>query len=250
MSVAASQSSIKRGQSAYYVVSVWAKDGSVSGVTLKLSASPTSQRATYSLGCGSEDGTASCDLGTVYSTSSARELQAQIPVASSATSVASVTLTATGAGTDVETAPKVASGVSVTAASSGASSHASPSASSSPDDTSTLPDDDSSFPALNGSGSSYTNTNGGSYTNSGGTASGLFPTINPSSQPSPSSSSGRTAAQQAAEPAADTTTLPLGTPVVAAQAAGLIVLALAFILAVTRLSVRRRPAPKDPTSES
>jgi hypothetical protein len=38
--------------------------------------------------------------------------------------------------------------------------------------------------------------------------------------------------------------------VVAAQAAGLIVLALAFILAVTRLSVRRRPAPKDPTSES
>jgi hypothetical protein len=248
VSVAASQSSIKRGQSAYYVVSVWAKDGSVSGVTLKLSASPTSQRATYSLGCGSEDGTATCDLGTVYSTSSARELQAQIPVASSATSVASVTLTATGAGTDVNTDPKAASGVSITAASSGASSHASPSASSSPDDTSTLPDDDSSFPALNGSGSSY--TSGGSYTNSGGTASGLFPTINPSSQPSPSSSSGRTAAQQAAEPAADTTTLPLGTPVVAAQAAGLIVLALAFILAVTRLSVRRRPAPKDPTSES
>jgi hypothetical protein len=35
--------------------------------------------------------------------------------------------------------------------------------------------------------------------------------------------------------------LPLGTPVVTAQVVGLIALALAFMLAVTRLSLRKRP---------
>jgi hypothetical protein len=41
---------------------------------------------------------------------------------------------------------------------------------------------------------------------------------------------------------ANTSALPEGAPVVGAQLAGLVALALAFVVAVTRLSIRRRPA--------
>ncbi|MGD0560244.1 MAG: hypothetical protein ABSA93_35410 [Streptosporangiaceae bacterium] len=238
MSVVRSQASIKRGQTASYVVSVWTTDGSASGVTLKLAGAPSSQKAKFTLGCGSkDDGTAACDVGTVDSTSAARQLEAQIAVASSASSVTSVKLTATAAATDVKTDPAADATVSVTAASS-ASPSASPSASSSPSSTDDYAaGDDATLPSLNGSGSSYTS--------GAGNASGLFPTINPSSDPSPSTSTSASD-KLSAEPAADTTTLPLGTPVVGAQIVGLGALALACGLAVTRLSLRRRPAQKKP----
>lgn len=45
-------------------------------------------------------------------------------------------------------------------------------------------------------------------------------------------------------PIANTTALPEGAPIVGAQVAGLLALALAFVLAVTRLSIRHRPATK------
>jgi hypothetical protein len=245
VSVVRSQTSIKRGQTASYVVSVWTTDGSASDVTLKLAATPSSQKAKFALGCGSKDGTAACDVGTVDSTSATRQLQAQITVASSASSVTSVKLTAKAAATDVKTDPDADASVSVTAASS------SPSASPSASDTSSsaAADDDAgsdttlpaeSLPALNGSGSTYTS--------SAGNASGLFPTINPSNDPSPSAGT-KASDKVAAEPAADTTTLPLGTPVVGAQIVGLGALAIACGLAVTRLSVRRRPAQKTPPEE-
>lgn len=240
VSVTRSEASIARGQTAYYVVDVWADSGSVGDVTVKLSASPTSQTPTYYLGCGSDDGTAACDLGTVSSGSTTRQVEAEIAVASGATSVSSIMLTAKAAGTDVKTDPAAAAQVSVTAASSSQSS-SSDDTSSALGDTGTLPLGGTSYPSLNGDGSSYLSN--------GGSASGLFPTINPSSQPSPGSgSSGQAPARQVAEPEADTTTLPLGTPMVAAQAAGLIALLLACVLAVTRLSVRRRPTPKPPSS--
>lgn len=244
MSVVRSQASIKRGQTASYVVSVWTTNGSASGVTLKLAATPSSQKATFALGCGSkDDGTATCDVGTVDSTSVTRQLEAQIAVASSASSVTSVKLTATGSATNLKTDPASDATVSVTAASSSSPSpSASPSASTSSSSDEDTAGDDSTLPAgtlpsLNGSGSSYTS--------GGGNASGLFPTINPSSEPSPSS--GTNASDKlSAEPAADTSTLPLGTPVVGAQIVGLGALAIACGLAVTRLSLRRRPAPKKP----
>jgi hypothetical protein len=67
----------------------------------------------------------------------------------------------------------------------------------------------------------------------GGNASGLFPAVNPT----------RTAGQEAsARPVADTEALPIGAPVIEAQLAGLGALGIAFLLAVTRLSIRRRPA--------
>jgi len=45
-------------------------------------------------------------------------------------------------------------------------------------------------------------------------------------------------------PIANTAALPEGAPIIGAQVAGLLALALAFLLAVTRLSIRRRPATK------
>jgi hypothetical protein len=240
VSVTASQASIARGQTAYYVVDVWAKSGSVSNVTLTISDSPTSQPAEFYLGCGTGDGGATCKLGTVDSGSTTRQVEAEISVAANATSVGSVTLTAKAAGTYVKTDPKAAGQVSVTAASS-----ASAGSTTIPGDSSTLPLGDTSLPSLNSQGSSYLSN--------GGTASGLFPTINPSSSPSPgTSTSGKTSSGQplSAEPAADTTALSLGTPMIAAQGAGLAALVLACVLAVTRLQVRRRPAAKKPSSES
>jgi hypothetical protein len=44
-----------------------------------------------------------------------------------------------------------------------------------------------------------------------------------------------------ANPTANVSLLPLGMPVVTAQIVGLIALALAALLALTRLSLRRRP---------
>ena len=63
-----------------------------------------------------------------------------------------------------------------------------------------------------------------------GNAAGLFPTLSPS----PSSTS-----QAGARKVADTSASPHGASVVGAQLVGLAALALAFVLAVTRLSIRR-----------
>jgi hypothetical protein len=64
-----------------------------------------------------------------------------------------------------------------------------------------------------------------------GSAAGLFPTVNPSPTPSSTGEAG-------ASRVADTSALPEGASVVNAQLAGLAALAVAFVLAVTRLSIR------------
>ncbi len=76
----------------------------------------------------------------------------------------------------------------------------------------------------------------------GGNAADLFPTLDPTPTASPTQS----APKARTRPVADTSALPEGAPVVGAQLAGLAALALAFVLAVTRLSIRRRPAATPP----
>jgi hypothetical protein len=73
----------------------------------------------------------------------------------------------------------------------------------------------------------------------GGNAAGLFPTLDP--KPAPSSTG-----KERARPVANTSALPEGAPVAGAQLAGLAALVLAFVLTVTRLSIRRRSAPAKP----
>jgi hypothetical protein len=243
VSVQRAKPSIKRGQTALYVVNVWTEGGSATSAAVKLTAQPSSQKLKFT-GCGSKNGIATCDLGTIDpGSANARQLQAEIQVASNASSVTSVKLTATASAKGVTVDPSAAESVSVTAATKPSSSSSSSSSTNLPpgSPTGTIPGSTAGIPvgglpSLNGSGSTLS---------PGGSVSGLFPTINPTSVPNPAPST-QGNADPKGQPVADSATLPLGTPVVGAQIVGLIALALAVILAITRLSIRRRPATKQP----
>jgi hypothetical protein len=210
--VAPLQQSRQLGQAAQWAVAAWATGGTVPDVTIQLLATPAgSGTASFSFGCGNNDGTSSCNLGAVNATSAQRQLQAQVPVPLTAAAVSSVSLTATASTTNLRTDPAASASITI------------------------LPS-----PALPGITTSLSpgivaGISAPNLTLSpGGNASGLFPTIAPQS---PQTEPGRTwQLADASAPAKGT--FPLG-----AQAAGLAVLALAFVVAITRLSVRR-PAPQ------
>ena len=232
MSVQRSQSSIKTGQTAGYVVQVWTENGSASDVSVALTAQPSSQKPTFSSGCAKDDGTASCGLSSV--TTKATSLNAQIAVASNATSVSSVKLPATASvvTTTKWTPPAAAETTAVTAASASAKS----SAKASPDVTHMAVLPLGPIPALNGEASVFIGA---------GNASGLFPTIAPSPGASRSPTVAVTQpARRNTAPVTAASPVSLGTPVFTAQVAGLIALGLAIMLTVTRLSVRKRSKPK------
>jgi hypothetical protein len=258
--VARQQASITRGHSAEWTVIVSAIDGNVSGVDLHLSVSPSSQSAKFTFGCKSGDGTASCDLGTVDSSSAARQLSAQVAVADSATSVKSVTLTATGSSKVLTKKPQASAAVAVSApvkakpAASGPPTQTPPPSSATPpaSTTTTVPPVAPGVSSTLGVGSlPFLNSSGSSSLSPGGNASGLFPTLSPSSASSSGSQPAAVGGNANARPVADTSALPEGSSsVIGAQLVGLGALALAFILAVTRLSVRRRSTPKPPGGDA
>ena len=239
MSVQRSAASVKRGQTASYVIQVSTENGSASDVTVAITSQPTSQKPTFTSGCSKGDGTASCTV-TAISDKQAAVLHAQIPVASGATSVKSVTLTATASvvTTAKWTPPTAAETVAVTSASAASSA---PKAASSAGDGSQLdvlplgP-----IPDLNGIANAIIGA---------GNASSLFPKISPSPAASPSPSAGvhpakarKGTAPRAAN--ASASAFALGTPVLTAQVIGLLALAFGIMLTVTRLSLRRRAKPK------
>ncbi len=201
--------------------------------TIRLQASPSSVTPAFSFGCGSQDGTASCDLGAVDAKSAARQLQAQATVPVSARSVTSVQLTVTGSAASLPKDPAAAVAVAITAPppgtptpSTSAVPTTSPVLNTSPLPVGTLP----SIPAA------------GPTLSPGGNAGDLFPTIDPAGN-----SDGKTTARTSQ--VANSAALPGGASVLGAQLVGLVALALAFVLAVTRLSVRRRLAPAAPPAE-
>jgi hypothetical protein len=238
VSVQRSQSSIKRGQTAGYVVQVTTENGSASNVTVSLTAQPSSQKPTFSSGCAKGNGTASCSIGSV-TTKQPASLHAQVAVAAGATSVTSVKLTATASVVTTEkwTPPAAAETTAVTAASAAAKNSAKNSAkgsaSASPDGAQVAVLPLGPIPALNGEASMLIGA---------GNASGLFPAITPS--PTASSEPTATATTQPSKrntaPVSDASPVSAGTPLFTAQVAGLIALGLAIMLTVTRLSVRRR----------
>jgi hypothetical protein len=77
-----------------------------------------------------------------------------------------------------------------------------------------------------------------------GDASGLFPAISPSVTPSPSPGSQVAAGQGKARPAPSSSAIAFVQPGLTGQVAGLIVLAVAVLLTVTRLSLRKRFRPR------
>ena len=234
-----SQASIKQGQAAEWIVSAWVRDGTLPDATLQLTASPTSQVPVFSFGC-SRDGTASCDLGAVSSGSTARQFIARIAVPATATSVTSVRLTLTGNAANIVKKPSVGVSVPVTKSATTTPSCTS-SAGSTPTTGSTGTGGTSvsqipvgTLPTVGGSGGST------SSVSPGGNAAGLFPTVSPSAEPAPGPG-GQGGQGGSVRAVANTEALPIGTPVVDAQLVGC-ALGVAFLLAVTRLSIRRRPA--------
>ncbi|HEX5298467.1 MAG TPA: hypothetical protein VFW50_15900 [Streptosporangiaceae bacterium] len=229
MTVQRVQASVARGQSAAYIVQVSTKDGgSASHVIVALTSQPSSQKPLFTGGCGDSNGSASCPVSAV-SDKQAVSLHAQIPVASDATSVSSVKLTATASITTSAkwTPPAAAVTVAVTAAA--ASGGGSPPSSSAPPAApgTTLPL--GPVPNLNSVSSSLIGA---------GNASELFPAISPGATPSPSPGNGTD--RRNAAPAPGSSAIAFVQPGLTGQVAGLIALAVAVLLTVTRLSLRRR----------
>ena len=207
-----------------------ANSGSASGVTVALAARPTGQKPVFTGGCAKGDGTASCAVGSVTDKQPV-SLKAQIPVAASAGSVTSVTLTATASVVtkDKWTPPSAAETVAVTAASA---SPANSSAGASPPGVSlgsALPL--GPVPNLNGISSQLIGA---------GNASGLFPAINPSNTPSPAPGTQPPGSAAKGRPAPSSSAIAFVQPGLTGQVVGLIALAVAILLTVTRLSLRRR----------
>jgi hypothetical protein len=227
VSVQRSKASISRGQQAAYVVQVSTKNnGSASNVTVALTASPSSQQATFTGGCAKGEGTATCTVSSVSDKQPA-SLKAQIPVAASAIKVTSVKLTATALITTTKkwTPPSAAETVAVTAASASPTKSATSSAGVLPEGTLPL----GPIPNLNGVSSQLIGA---------GNASGLFPAINPSATPSPSPGDPAPSAHR--RPVTGSSAIAFVQPGLTGQVAGLIALAVAVLLTVTRLSLRKR----------
>jgi hypothetical protein len=231
-----SQASINRGQKATFVVQVsTGNNGSASGVTVTLTARPASQKAVFTGGCIKGEGTASCAVSSVTDKQPV-SLTAQVPVAASASSVSSVTLTATASvvTTDTWMPPSAAETIAVTAApasSTSSQSSASPSRISPATRLALGP-----IPNLNAVSSQLIEA---------GDASGLFPAISPSDTPSPSPESQPPAAGAAARPPTPVSSaISFVQPGLTGQVAGLVALALAVFLTVTRLTAPKRPRPR------
>jgi hypothetical protein len=195
-------------------VSAWTTAGDVPDATVRLQATPGAGRPEFSFGCGSHDGTASCDLGAMDAKSAPRQLQATLTVPVSALAVTSARLTVIGSAAKLAHDPEASMTVTITDPPSAA-------VITSPLAVGSLPGIPVASPSLS----------------PGGSAANLFPKLDPSATPS---ASANTPARTRA--VANTRALPEATPVVGAQLLGLAALGLAFVLAVTRLSIRRRPA--------
>lgn len=224
------EASITRGRTAQWNLSVWAKGGNISSVILHLATSPSSQKPRFSNGCAAKEGTNSCAVGRVDSGSAARQMQAQVPVAATATSVKTVKLTFWGSSPEIKTGPKAAIAIAVTAPKPGGTTGAAGVGTVTPG-TPTPAGVNSKLPVGRlpflggGAGSSTT-------LSPGGNAASLFPTLHPGGVPG--AADGGSRARMTADE------LPGNASLVGAQYAGLGALALAFVLSVTRLSIRRR----------
>ena len=231
MTVQRSQSSVKPGQKAAYTVQVSTENnGSAANVSVALVAQPSSQKPSFTSGCAKGDGTADCTVTSVSDKQPAN-LAAQIPVASGVTSV-KLTATASIVTSAKWTPPSAAETVAVTAAAT-ASPTKSPAKSSAGASAASAeaPLPLGPIPNLNGVSSSLIGA---------GSASDLFPAISPSATPNSSPGTQPQAGNRNADPVAESSAVGFGQPGLTGQVAGLIALAIAIMLTVTRLSLRKR----------
>lgn len=232
VSVQRAQASITRGHTATYLVRVSTRNASAMDVNVALTAQPTSQKATFTKGCTKGDGTNACTVSAVKVKQPA-VLQARIAVAPGATSVRSVKLTATASivTTQKWKAPTVAATTAVTSI---------PARARKPKLLEPVPLPAlplGPIPDLNGAGSTLIKA---------GNATQLFPVITPSPGPSATAAAHPRPTRRRTEPVSDSRALSAGSPLLPARIAGLILLALAIVLTITRLSLRRWPGSGRP----
>jgi hypothetical protein len=205
------QQSSDRGQTAQWEVGAWTQGGNVADAKIQLSATAGAGAPTFTFGCASGNGTSTCDLGAVDATSAQRLFQAAVNVPLTATALNAVSLTVTGSTANLALSPAATASVTLLAAGT------------------PTPSSSSTLPAIAASGFAFPTPTA----SPGGNASGLFPTVAPGSTGNES-------------PVANVSALhsggtPIGSEI--AEIAGLVALATAMVLAITRLSIRR-PAPR------
>ena len=106
------QQSSERGQATQWAVAAWTTGGNVPDAKIQLQATPAGAGTPhFTFGCGSDDGTSSCDLGAVDASSAQRQLQAQVTVPVTAATVTSVSLTATGSAANLRTDPAASASI-------------------------------------------------------------------------------------------------------------------------------------------
>jgi hypothetical protein len=241
VSVQASQSSIKRGQAASFTVQVSVQNRSASGVSVTLAASPQGQAATFTGRCPGGNGSASCAIGSLGTSlaPAAYSLQAQIPVASSASSVTSVTLTATA---DAATSPAMAAvpaaSQSVSVATASASASASASAKKASASTSPVAQvSPVSNPALATVLPPVTVPTPAGVTSlfTPASVASDLPEVVPVPTPTPVTGTPGSPVADTGSPQAGSFTLALNMSAATAQVFGLIIVALALTLAATKL---------------
>lgn len=249
VSVTQPPSSIQRGQAGTFTVQVSSENWTVSdNVTVQLQTQPASITPAFTTQdaavCKPAAATSPVECTMPVPTTQAQTLQIQVPVAATATSVTQVALKAVALPETAKLAGSLsAAEIAQVTAAPATKKQTSPAAtSSSPAKRNSDPlgpVGNGSFavgqlPELNGAGSSVIGV---------GNASNLFPRISPSAAPSPvpGANGGKKAN---ADPPAKLSLLPLGMPVMTAQIIGLIALAVAFLLALTRLSLRRSARPR------
>jgi hypothetical protein len=149
------QQSSVRGQASQWLVGAWTVGGNVPDAKIQLQSTAGTGIPTFSFGCGSGNGTSACDLGAVDASSAQRQLQAEVTVPLTATTVTAVSLMVTGVAANLATDPAATASVIVQAPSSPAGANLS--------SLSTMPPPGVAAPT------------------SGGSAASLFPTVAPGS---------------------------------------------------------------------
>jgi hypothetical protein len=210
------QQSSERGQAAQWAVGAWAVGGNLPDARIQLQSTAGTGTPTFSFGCAAGDGTSECDLGALDTASAQRQFQAEVTVPLTATGTA-VSLTVTGSAANLAMDPSAAASIVILAPASPAGANF------------------SSLTGMAPAGVAAPTP----MVSVGGSAAGLFPTV----APSPAQSDEET-------PVANVSALShAGSPVGSemAEVGGLAALAVAMLLAVTRLSFRRpvaRSAPR------
>ena len=237
VSVQATKSSIERGQAASYTVQVSAENGPASDVSVTLSGAPQGEDPEFTSRCPSGSGSAMCTVGSLATAVSptAYQMQAQIKVASGATSVTSVTLTATaGAATSpaMTEQPTAAETVTVSAPATAASTPAASSTPSPAASPSTLPVIALTPPTIDSvpTIAAPASTSLISPVN----VASILPVISPAAVPTVGDAPSPVA--DTGTPTAGSFTVQIGMSAATAQLLGFVLLGLVLLLATTKLA--------------